>query len=227
MPITIQFLSEPGETTATIQPGPGAVGTLPSNPVTVPAVNASGIGVLTISSWTTRPDGLFVIESAGHKSNVRIVAGIDEYEFLPEVQTGSAEEIVDEIVSRGITAVPVQSGVTSSGNLELVQGDTYNGTAKPLLSFPTSASYTDGWTATLTIRDKDDAVIATASGVVASSTQVTVSFTAPTGLTFSGCPGVWLGHLDHCPAHLTVFLDQQRWLYFPTVLLPWLCPPLD
>jgi hypothetical protein len=108
----------------------------------------------------------------------------------------TAEEIVDEIVARGITAIPVQSGVTSSGNLELIQGDTYNGTAKPLLSFPTSANYTDGWTATLTIRDEEDAVIATASGVVVSSTQVTVSFTTPTGLTFTGCPGVWQGKFD-------------------------------
>jgi hypothetical protein len=108
----------------------------------------------------------------------------------------TAEEIVDEIVARGITAIPVQSGVTSSGNLELIQGDTYNGTAKPLLSFPTSANYTDGWTATLTIRDEEDAVVATASGVVVSSTQVTVSFTTPTGLTFTGCPGVWQGKFD-------------------------------
>jgi hypothetical protein len=108
----------------------------------------------------------------------------------------TAEEIVDEIVARGITAIPVQSGVTSSGNLELIQGDTYNGTAKPLLSFPTSANYTDGWTATLTIRDEEDAVIATASGVVVSSTQVTVSFTTPTGLAFTGCPGVWQGKFD-------------------------------
>jgi hypothetical protein len=113
---------------------------------------------------------------------------------LPTLTT--AEEIVDEIVARGITAIPVQSGVTSSGNLELIQGDTYNGTAKPLLSFPTSANYTDGWTATLTLRDEEDAVIATASGVVVSSTQVTVSFTTPTGLTFTGCPGVWQGKFD-------------------------------
>jgi hypothetical protein len=108
----------------------------------------------------------------------------------------TAEEIVDEIVARGITAIPVQSGVTSSGNLDLVQGDTYNGTAKPLLSFPTSTDYTSGWTAKLTIRDVDDAVIATADGVVASATQVTVSLTAPTGLTFEGCPGLWQGKFD-------------------------------
>jgi len=107
-----------------------------------------------------------------------------------------ADEIVDELLDRGITAIPVQSGVTSAGNLDLVQGDTYNGTAKPLLSFPTSTDYTSGWTATLTIRDVDDEVIATASGVVASATQVTVSLTTPTGLTFDGCPGIWQGKFD-------------------------------
>lgn len=112
------------------------------------------------------------------------------------VDVPTADEIVDDIVARGITAIPVQSGVTSSGNLDLIQGDTYDGSAKPLLSFPTSADYTSGWTATLTIRDEDDAVVATASGTVASATQVTVSLTTPTGLTFSGCPGLWQGKFD-------------------------------
>jgi hypothetical protein len=125
-----------------------------------------------------------------------VIAAVEAIEGGGGGAGATADEIVDELLDRGITAIPVQSGVTSSGNLELVQGDTYNGIAKPLLSFPTSADYTDGWTATLTIRDKDDAVIATASGVVASSTQVTVSLTAPTGLTFTGCPGVWQGKFD-------------------------------
>lgn len=108
----------------------------------------------------------------------------------------SAEDIVDEIEDRGITTVPVQSGVTSATVMELVQGDTYNGTGKPLISFTVAVDYTDGWTATLTIRDEDDAVVSTTTGTVASSTSITFSMTAPTGLAMIGCPGSWKGKFD-------------------------------
>jgi len=108
----------------------------------------------------------------------------------------SAQDIVDEIEDRGITTVAVQSGVTSATVLELVQGDTYNGTGKPLLGFTVAVDYTDGWTATLTIRDEDDAVVSTTTGTVASTTSITFSMTAPTGLTMTGCPGSWKGKFD-------------------------------
>lgn len=108
----------------------------------------------------------------------------------------TAADIVDEIENRGITTVAVQSGVTSSTTLELVQGDTYDGTGKPLLAFTVTKDYTSGWSATLTIRDEDDAVVASYSGTVASATSITFSATAPTGLTMSGCPGSWKGKFD-------------------------------
>jgi hypothetical protein len=143
--------------------------------------------------WVKNEDGEKIATLAKQEEIIEDIAGI---EGGGGGAGDTAEEIVDEIVARGITAIPVQSGVTSAGNLDLIQGDTYNGTAKPLLSFPTSADYTSGWAATLTIRDTDDAVVATAAGVVASATQVTVSLTAPTGLVFEGCPGVWQGKFD-------------------------------
>jgi hypothetical protein len=108
----------------------------------------------------------------------------------------TAEEIVDEIENRGITTVAVQSGVTNATTLELVQGDTYDGIGKPLLAFTVTKDYTSGWTATLTIRDKDDAVVATHTGTVASATSITFSMTAPTGLTMVGVPGSWQGKFD-------------------------------
>jgi hypothetical protein len=143
--------------------------------------------------WVKNEDGDKIATLAKQEEIIEDIAGI---EGGGGGAGDTAEEIVDEIVARGITAIPVQSGVTSAGNLDLIQGDTYNGTAKPLLSFPASVDYTDGWAATLTIRGADDVVVATATGVVASATQVTVSLTAPTGLVFEGCPGVWQGKFD-------------------------------
>jgi lysophospholipase L1-like esterase len=117
--------------------------------------------------------------------------------LLPlQVEATSAEEVVDEIENRGITTVAVQSGVTNATTLELIQGDTYDGTGKPLLGFVVTKDYTSGWTATLTIRDEDDAVISTTTGVVASATSITFSLTAPTGLPMSGCPGSFKGKFD-------------------------------
>jgi hypothetical protein len=106
------------------------------------------------------------------------------------------EAIVDEIENRGITTVAVQSGVTNATTLELIQGDTYDGIGKPLLGFVVAKNYTDGWTATLTIRDEDDAVVASHTGTVASATSITFSITAPTGLAMAGCPGSWKGKFD-------------------------------
>jgi hypothetical protein len=117
--------------------------------------------------------------------------------LLPlQVEATSAEEVVDELENRGITTVAVQSGVTNATTLELIQGDTYDGTGKPLLGFVVTKDYTSGWTATLTIRDEDDAVISTTTGVVASATSITFSLTAPTGLPMSGCPGSFKGKFD-------------------------------
>lgn len=126
---------------------------------------------------------------------VEFVAGVDEYS-VSESGGASAEEIVEEFEDRGITTVSVQSGVTSATVLEVVQGDTYNGIGKPLLSFVVAVDYTDGWTATLTIRDEDDAIVLTVTGTIASSTSITFSMTAPTGLTMVGCPGSWKGKFD-------------------------------
>jgi len=165
------------------------------------AVWAAGTRTLTaisdssgITTLLTRITALLETKAEADTRQTVILTAIDAIEGGGG--GAGADEIVDELLDRGITAIPVQSGVTSAGNLDLVQGDTYNGTAKPLLSFPTSTDYTSGWTATLTIRDVDDEVIATASGVVASATQVTVSLTTPTGLTFDGCPGIWQGKFD-------------------------------
>ena len=108
----------------------------------------------------------------------------------------SAESIVDEIENRGITTVVVQSGVTSATTLELIQGDTYDGVGKPLLSFTVAKNYTSGWAATLTIRDELDVVISTTVGTIASATSITFSLTAPTGLAMIGCPGSWRGKFD-------------------------------
>jgi hypothetical protein len=115
---------------------------------------------------------------------------------IEEAALATAGDVVDEIENRGITTVAVQSGVTNSTTLELVQGDTYDGIGKPLLGFTVTKDYTDGWTATITIRDEDDAVVASHTGTVASATSITFSITAPTGLTMSGCPGSWKGKFD-------------------------------
>jgi len=126
----------------------------------------------------------------------RILSDSTAFQGADIAGLATAEEIVDEIENRGITTVAVQSGVTNSTTLELIQGDTYDGIGKPLLGFTVTKDYTDGWTATLTIRDEDDAVIATHTGTVASATSITFSITAPTGLTMSGCPGSWKGKFD-------------------------------
>lgn len=82
------------------------------------------------------------------------------------------------------------------GNLVLTQGDTYDGIGNPKAQWTVSTDYTVGWTVTFTIRDENDVVIYTVAGAVASATLVTVAIVAPTGLAFSGCPGVWQGKFD-------------------------------
>lgn len=132
----------------------------------------------------------------GTPANGSIAADIAAIEGGGGGAGASAEAIVDEIENRGITTVAVQSGVTNATTLELVQGDTYDGIAKPLLGFGVSKDYTDGWTATLTIRDQDDTVVASHTGTVASASSITFSITAPTGLVMVGCPGSWKGKFD-------------------------------
>jgi cyclophilin family peptidyl-prolyl cis-trans isomerase len=83
-----------------------------------------------------------------------------------------------------------------SGNLVLTQGDDYDGVANPKASWTVTTDYTSGWTVRLTIRSATDAVIATATGSVVSSTVVSVTIAAPTGLTMTGCPGQWQGKFD-------------------------------
>lgn len=82
------------------------------------------------------------------------------------------------------------------GNLVLTQGDTYDGIGNPKAQWTVATDYTDGWTVTFTIRDEDDVVVYAETGSVASSTLITVDIDAPTGLAFSGCPGVWQGKFD-------------------------------
>jgi len=108
----------------------------------------------------------------------------------------TADDVLDEIENRGITTFAVQSGITNATTLELIQGDTYDGIGKPLLGFTVAVNYTSGWTATLTIRSKDDVVIATYAGVVASAASITFDADAPTGLAMTGCPGSWVGKWD-------------------------------
>ena len=85
---------------------------------------------------------------------------------------------------------------TQGDTLTLTQGDTYDGIANPLMRWAVATDYTDAWAVTLTIRDEDDAIVYTTSGVVASATLITVNITTPTGLTMTGCPGQWQGKFD-------------------------------
>jgi len=96
------------------------------------------------------------------------------------------------------TLVAGSSGdsVVAFGNLVLVQGDTYDGIANPLLTWTTTADYTDGWSVMFTIRDKDDVVVYQQAGVVVNATTITVDIDAPTGLAMVGCPGSWQGKFD-------------------------------
>jgi hypothetical protein len=109
----------------------------------------------------------------------------------------SAEEISEPILAAltGSSVVQVASP-NVRGNLVLTQGDTYDGIANPKAAWNVTTNYTDGWTVNLTIRDKDDVVVYTTTGSVDSTTVVTVPIDAPTGLVFSGCPGVWQGKFD-------------------------------
>jgi hypothetical protein len=82
------------------------------------------------------------------------------------------------------------------GNLVLTQGDTYDGIGNPKAQWNVPTDYTDGWVVTLTIRDKDDAVIYTTTGSVDSESVIRVAIDAPTGLPMTGCPGQWQGKFD-------------------------------
>ena len=84
------------------------------------------------------------------------------------------------------------------GNLVLTQGDTYDGLtgSNPKAQWTVTTDYTDGWAVTLTIRDKDDAVVYTRAGSVDSATVVSVPINVPTVIPFEGCPGVWQGKYD-------------------------------
>ena len=84
------------------------------------------------------------------------------------------------------------------GNLVLTQGDTYDGLtgSNPKAQWTVTTDYTDGWAVTLTIRDKDDAVVYTRAGSVDSATVVSVPINVPTVSPFEGCPGVWQGKYD-------------------------------
>jgi hypothetical protein len=115
MPITIQFQAAVGATTANIYLGPGAVGDLPPNPVTIPAVGNSGIGVLVIDSWVTRPDGVLVIEADGYRSIMRLVPGIDAYELAcPPVTGGTGDSRHGEGAYR--LTIPVVDGGDDGGD---------------------------------------------------------------------------------------------------------------
>jgi hypothetical protein len=103
------------------------------------------------------------------------------------------EEILAAL--QGVEAIQVASP-NVLGNLVLTQGDDYDGTANPRASWTVTTDYTTGWTVRLTIRDSDDAVVYTNTGSVVSATVVAVTIAAPTGLTMSGCPGLWQGKFD-------------------------------
>jgi hypothetical protein len=103
------------------------------------------------------------------------------------------EEILAAL--QGVEAIQVASP-NVQGNLVLTQGDDYDGVANPRAQWNVTTDYTTGWTVRLTIRDKDDAVIYTNTGSVVSATVVAVTIAAPTGLTMSGCPGLWQGKFD-------------------------------
>lgn len=84
------------------------------------------------------------------------------------------------------------------GNLVLTQGDTYDGLtgSNPKAQWTVTTDYTSGWAVTLTIRDKDDAVVYTRAGSADSATVVSVPINVPTVSPFEGCPGVWQGKYD-------------------------------
>jgi hypothetical protein len=97
MPITIHFLSSENANEVSIHPGQGAVGTLPTNPITIDTVGPSTIGLLTIESWTTRPNGQFVIRSAGNRTMVDITADVDDYPLTLSGGSGLTEEQAESI----------------------------------------------------------------------------------------------------------------------------------
>jgi hypothetical protein len=111
---------------------------------------------------------------------------------------GDATEAKQDAILAALTtadirrvALPIQDGT-----LAIVQGDTYDDIAQPKARFATERDFTDGWTVTLTIRDKDDAVVYSVAGVVENDESIAIAIIAPTGLPMTGCPGVWEGKFD-------------------------------
>jgi hypothetical protein len=111
---------------------------------------------------------------------------------------GSATIENQEAILAALTGVEVVQTPSPNvlGDLVLTQGDQYDDVANPKARWTVATDYTDGWSVALTIRDSEDAVVYATAGEVLSSTVVAVSIDAPTGLTFTGCPGTWQGKFD-------------------------------
>ncbi len=121
------------------------------------------------------------------------IAAIDGVGGGGDATLAKQEEILTAI--QGSAVIQVASP-NVSGNLVLTQGDDYDGTANPRASWTVTTDYTTGWTVRFTIRDADDAVVYTTTGIVVSATVVAVTIAAPTVLTMTGCPGQWQGKFD-------------------------------
>jgi len=111
---------------------------------------------------------------------------------------GDATEAKQDAILAALTTADIRLiGLPiQNGTLAIVQGDTYDDIAQTKARFVTERDFTDGWTVTLTIRDKDDVVVYSVAGVVESDTSIAIAIIAPTGLPMTGCPGVWQGKYD-------------------------------
>jgi hypothetical protein len=119
----------------------------------------------------------------------------DSLEALGDAVADEADAIL--AVLQGSSVIQVASP-NVRGNLVLTQGDTYDGLtgSNPKAQWTVTTDYTDGWAVTLTIRDKDDAVVYTRAGSVDSATTISVPINVPNVSPLEGCPGVWQGKYD-------------------------------
>jgi hypothetical protein len=168
-----------GDASASSLAAPVQVGSTGQYEVTVVVPSGATFG----EAGTVRVSGLI-----GGVERVIVLVGL-----VAEVTPDIGQDLLTILQGAEVTQVPSPN---VSGNLSLVQGDTYDGVGNPKAQWVVTTDYTDGWSVTFTVRDEDDEVVYTTSGTVDSDTLVSVEIEAPTGLTMTGCPGVWQGKFD-------------------------------
>lgn len=196
--ILIECQSLPGETTATAAVRDGdATGTVTS--VTLAAQVTDGLywATLNYADAGSRPLGRWAVDVGGFITIATLTTDDDVYTM--DSAFGNVPSAADnasatrDLLGSGITQVPSPN---VGDNLVLTQGDSYDGIGNAKVGWVVTTDYTDGWSVALTIRDADDTVVQTDVGSVDSATAITVTMDAPTGLTMTGCPGVWQGKFD-------------------------------